>query len=845
MAHYENIREESLKLKVAADWFQRFDCTDIIGRIDFAVKIQREANAIDFDDEYLLWAEAKQQPTDIYRMLAQLIVTIKADAFQRVPPRFVGCFDNEKIAFVEYHDILSIYQINDFNWTQTPSAIDEKTVQTVRQAINSDKVFVFDFEADAKELKNFIRANFSLKGGRLRQMLINKNNFIFVYQRWRSLVMPKIDADWELLKKEYAIYDRDFFLAELNIDDNGTVEIADDKVVNHDFYITFRATDAKPYEMVRKDDLGIDMSYRFGFKADGLRQYTDFWKRYKRPPQNEYWSYIVERLDLLVPQDVRERKGAFFTPQIWVEKSQQYIADELGENWQDEYVVWDCCAGTGNLLNGLTNKYNIFASTLDLQDVDVMRERIKNGANLLDSHVFQFDFLNDDFSKCPQALQDIINDPEKRKKLVIYINPPYAEASNARTVTGTGENRTGLSKSRFQEKFKTRLGKAGNELFAQFFARVVEELPAATLAIFSTLKILQAPNFKEFRKSFPAELRRLFMVPANTFDNVKGAFPIGFQIWNTGGNDFFKEIEAEVYDANGDFVGKKKVFSYDNTPFIIEWLRQYYDKQGERFAYIRFLGTDFQNNNGVFITLNPSANDIKQVKGNWVTTKNVLPMSIYFAVRLCIEASWFNDRDQFLYPNDGWKTDAEFQTDCLVYTLFHGQNRISSEHCVNHWIPFTEAEVGAQEKFASHFMSDFLRGKIRVAGASATNTQTEGDLFAVNDDVVETCHGASPRQQEPLAIKFSPEATAVMDAGRELWRYYHAQPVARERPNASFYDIRLHFQGTKTMASGKQQMNPDSTDETYTRLIGHLRACLKALAKRIEPKVYEYGFLKG
>ena len=28
-------------------------------------------------------------------------------------------------------------------------------------------------------------------------------------------------------------------------------------------------------------------------------------------------------LALLVPQDIRERKGSFFTPQIWVEKSQQ------------------------------------------------------------------------------------------------------------------------------------------------------------------------------------------------------------------------------------------------------------------------------------------------------------------------------------------------------------------------------------------------------------------------------------------------------------------------------------------------------------------------------------------
>ena len=32
---------------------------------------------------------------------------------------------------------------------------------------------------------------------------------------------------------------------------------------------------------------------------------------------------------------------------------------------------------------------------------------------------------------------------------------------------------------------------------------------------------------------------------------------------------------------------------------------------------------------------------------------------------------------------------------------------------------------------------------------------------------------------------------------------------------------------------------------TYTALLANLRAAMKNLAKHIEPKVYEYGFLKG
>jgi hypothetical protein len=320
-----------------------------------------------------------------------------------------------------------------------------------------------------------------------------------------------------------------------------------------------------------------------------------------------------------VPQDVRERKGSFFTPQRWVELSQRYLADELGEDWQDRYYVWDCCAGTGNLLAGLTNKYNIYASTLDQQDVDVMHERIQhmnaesrdsNGSNLLEGHVFQFDFLNDPLlherdrkghiikrSKLPDSLQDILTDPEKRKQLVIYINPPYAEASNARTPASTGENRAGVAGSAIRDKYTNELGRASNEIFAQFFARVVKEIPSAVLAVFSTLKILQGPNFIGFRKAFQAQLSRIFLVPAATFDNVSGKFPVGFQIWRTSNKEEFEKITADVYDAKGESLGTKQVVAYKNEKYIVEWLRQYYDKRNKHIAYLRFLGTDFQNNN--------------------------------------------------------------------------------------------------------------------------------------------------------------------------------------------------------------------------------------------------------
>jgi len=85
--------------------------------------------------------------------------------------------------------------------------------------------------------------------------------------------------------------------------------------------------------------------------------------------------------------------------------------------------------------------------------------------------------------------------------------------------------------------------------------------------------------------------------------------------------------------------------------------------------------------------------------------------------------------------------------------------------------------------------------------------------------------------------EFSAEAKAVFDAGKKLWTYYHAQPKCNV--NASLYDIREHFQGRNE----KGKMNNKSSDETYNGLIANLRSALKTLAEKIEPKVYEYGFL--
>lgn len=802
---YSNIREEELKNKVAHDYFPSYDCTKIIGNVDFCVSIPQKDNEL-FDQVSLLWAEAKRNQSDIYKSITQLILTIgKARTFDKcLPPSMLGAFDGEKIAFIPYAEIHEVFYINDFNWSVTPSNYESKEFIFIHERVKAtiDKnALLFHYINDDAELKKFIKNNFIEGKISLTKTKIDKNNFMVIYNKWLQTVKPSIAIDWNIAKKT-GIIDGDFYLADLLSNEN--------KTLKEKLYVLLLKDH---YELDRVlSESGLFRSSSTGFK-DSQKAHTLFWNRYERPPKEEYWDYIVNRRDLLVPQDIRERKGSFFTPQIWVELSQKYLTDVLGEDWQDEYYVWDCAAGTGNLLAGLTNKYNIWASTLDTQDVEVMYDRIKNGANLLEDHVFQFDFLNDDFTKLPKPLQDIINDPEKRKKLVMYINPPYAEATQ-----NYGKNtKKAVEQHKTNEKYAKYLKQANREVFAQFLTHIYFKIENCIIAEFSKLKTLSGQHFVDFRVFFKAKLERCFVVPADTFDNVKGSFPIGFKIWNLSIKEKFEVVLSDVYNKNGNFIGTKKYYAYDNSNYINDWIKPFRADKTNEFLIGKFpfVGNDFQTQPMVRI-VNPNTLYIISAGQFLINSENLIKSCIYFAVRHSVEATWLNDRDQFLFPNDKWKDDAEFQNDCLAYALF--SNNISNSFGINNWIPFTEYEVNAREKFDSNFMTQFIQGKLKHEPVK--------DLFG-------------EQEQRNTPLEFSEEAKAVFDAGRELWKYYHKQPDVNV--NASLYDIREYFQGRNEQG----KMNNKSDDESYMILIQSLRDKLKLLAAKIEPKVYEYGFLKA
>jgi len=810
MIKYKVKSEHQLRSLVFDDYFKFKNITweQEIDNIDFIIVSSKER------DRHYLWAETKKSVSDIYEMITQLLLTIKKtyEKNEYKIPNYIGCFDIEKIVFTPLKLLLDIFKKSSIKWNIAPNKTDDpyfkKLLQEIKYILfNNEEVKIFEFGINDKELKNFIENNI-YKGSIENKSEINENNFDRIYLKWVEKVKPQILVNWEEEKKN-GIVDGDFFLADLLSKDNLSIKDKLLIVLQTDHYRLTKAL--KKSKML--DGINDD-TYTF---KDKQKAHKEFWSIYKRPPLAEYWEGIINRKDLLVPQDIRERKGSYFTPQIWVEKSQEYIAKALGNNWQEEYYIWDCCAGTGNLLVGINRKIeNVFASTIDESDIKAIYERIDHGAALLKKNIFQFDFLNDDFKKLPKVLRDIIYDEEKRKKLIIYINPPYAEASKKRTLEGGKEGNRGVEQSLINAKYGYLLGQGKAELFVQFLTRIYKEIKGCIIAEFSTLKIISGQHFIEFRKFFHAKIKNAFVCPANTFDNVNGSFPIGFMIWDTQINNKIKSVTADVFDAEGNNLGKKTYYSYIDSHYINDWIKPYRgDKEGNNIGKFPFKGNDFQNQNLIAI-VHPLMDYNVEAGQFLINADNLLVASIYFAVRKVIPADWLNDRDQFLTPDEGWEKDTEFHTNCLLYAIFN--NNIQSKYGKNHWIPFTEEEINAKKNFESHFMSDFIKGKLG------------------NDGYDELFPDMMPKLK---ALKFSKEAKNVLNAGRELWKYYHSNPVRVIKINASLYDIKEFFQERND--SGK--MKNKSEDEEYNRLLAELKKYIKLLIEKIKPKIYEYGFL--
>ncbi|MEQ1667172.1 MAG: hypothetical protein ABL868_01840, partial [Sulfuriferula sp.] len=496
-----------------------------------------------------IWFEAKDTGRhSSYAMFTQLLhyVQVALDAGETVPP-FLAVIDTEKAALMKSADVLSFLAKKTVKWGKSASQYTQEALAEISAHIGTHFVS-FKIATHEDEFISTVKA--AIKSGDIIRTAITPDNLKQVFDKWVAMIGREING---VREEDYAL----LFFADIMND--GTVSTHNDL----------------PAELLYKNNTPVfglnGKMYALGNK-EGYRQ---FWAIYHRPPKAEYRDYLLERRDSLIPLDERSFKGAYYTPLAVVDKAYDTLAETLGKNWQREYIVWDMCCGVGNLEVKHSNPRNIYMSTLDAADVDVM----KATKTCVAAQRFQYDYLNDDITddgkidysltdKVPAGLRKAI---AEGKKILVLINPPYAEATNFENIaTGlAAENKYGVAKTKFAATAMTDYGKASNELFTQFVARIAQEMPTATLAMFSTMKYVNAPNFEKFRQAWSAEYLGGFVVHNKAFDGLTGKFPIGFLVWKTNQNDINKtsitEILVDVLDKNAHPIGDKLFYNLPNN----------------------------------------------------------------------------------------------------------------------------------------------------------------------------------------------------------------------------------------------------------------------------------------
>jgi hypothetical protein len=750
-----------------------------------------------------IWFEAKDgYKHSTYQMFTQLLHYVQQalNKGEEIPP-FLCVIDTKKAAIMKSADVLPFLEKKTIKWGRSASSYTQEALDAISTHIGTHFVS-FKIETDEDEFISTIKD--AIKNGDIIRTQITPDNLKQVFDKWVVMIGQEIKG---VAEEDYAL----LFFADIMHD--GTISTHDNLTAE-----LLHKNDAPVFSLAGK-------IYELGNKT-GYRQ---FWAIYHKPPKQEYRNYLLERRDSLIPLDERSFKGAYYTPLAVVDKAYNKLTEALGKNWQKDYIVWDMCCGVGNLEVKHSNPRNVYMSTLDNADVDVM----KATKTCVAATRFQYDYLNDDINdfgqidytltnKIPSGLKHAIKDG---KKILVLINPPYAEAGSG---VDSG-NKEGVATTKVSY-FMTEYGFAKRELFAQFLARIKREIPTATIAMFSTLKYVVAPNFDEFRKVWFAKYLGGFVVHNKAFDGLNGNFPIGFLVWKTSLNpkEIVKEISCDVLDKATLPIGEKTFFNSPSDNLLTKWvdrpkpnktlalplknaispatktkdIRGSYwsdDAIGSLYAH----ASDVQNANLTALL----SSGYSSPGAFYVTKENLHKVAVIFSVRRIIKQTWLNDRDQFLQPTESLTN--EFKNDCLIWMLFNGSNLTASANglewnntqwsIVNHFIPFTEAEVNAPERFESDFMVQYMADKT-----------------------------------------FSSVAQTVLAEGKQLWQAYFAQTDVRtvrdelklNRADVGWYQIRKALQA-RNASGDTAHVSFKPFEEAY-----------KILTDKLQPQVYDFGFLK-
>ena len=557
---------------------------------------------------------------------------------------------------------------------------------------------------------------------------------------------------------------------------------------------------------------------------------------------------LTSIVDRIVEDETRRRKGEFFTPTIWVDEAHKMITEAFGENWKEEYIVWDPACGTLNLTRDYKFK-ELYCSTIEESDIKTADQMKYNP----ESVKFQYDFLNDGIVG---GKIDIENDPKlpeglklallEGKKIIVLMNPPYGTANNAGT---DSSDKSGIALTELNKMMKSEnWGASSQQLYAQFLFRF-SKLNDVKICLFSPPLFLSGGSYKEFRNKFlnVYGFNSGFLMNAGEFDGTSD-WGLSFTIWSDNidiKNEFRLKVEKSNELGEIEYLFDKIIYNLDGEVEASKWIRMEIKSiktnkdvpQMSSALNIKTIGKSMNGSISEFSIgyFNNAGNSIfknstdvglfsfamSQGHGLICIKENFSKISTLFTARKSIKPTWINQKDEYMVPNESHPLWQQFQYDSLVYSLFNTSSNQSSLR-----------QIKYKEKLWNIKNEFFWMSKSEIMELS------ENKFF---DDVYRDARSSDERyvytllHKEGLYEKLSPDAKEVLDMATQLVKktFDMREILHNEHPeyhlntwDAGWYQIKLIL----------KQFYADDLKAFTTKY--------KEFEDRMRPLVYELGFLR-
>lgn len=686
---------------------------DVLNQVDILLKNKKENALLYIESKFQIKNESSRR-----QALAQTILTNKKQnaILSKVALIYQDEQNNDILEFIDCSDNSVMYN-NDINWkSEKPSNPTKDAIDRINDRI-ADKIRKYKND----EIREFYRL---LKKGGDTEFQITEKNFNVVYNEWKNEIKFK-----EEIKDEQDVINL-FLVDILNgtkykksvIDENALIKETEQDLIRE-------GTNLTRYHINYQDGKADGIIYKgekqsLYYTIASPEQYASFWRKYHRPPQKDEFLKILEHSAQLYSDKYRRDTGGEYTPSCFVEKQNEILSRHYDMN---EFIVFDPCAGVGNLENqfGKDFKQYCYLSTLEQMDVDICK--IKGFENSL-----KFDYLKDE--KQPKfkykGTEFDINDicRSENRKLMVVMNPPYQRVKGKK-----------------------------NNLAIEFFNKVLQLKPQVIVFYYMTESFL--------RSEIEQYIASGYKIVSHIFSNAKTTFklsewPISQVIFDKDKGEEINTsaIKADRYELKDNNFNYIKTYTYDNTrPYLVKEIEKEFSAHntGLWLGYYSYVSGILAIGNG------------GKSKRNIVTTENLKWCLLSKGINFNTDAKYF-ERNNYCYKGKAKDIDKELYTDAIMFSLFYLGAMFSNKGQKNYIMPFTSEELGCAKNDLNVLFDN-----------------READLFSK-----ETTEPPFDFRVWLTQFEFSAEAKDLYNAALKIFRYYHKSSEYKNKDwNDSFYDI--------------------------------------------------------